>query len=75
VAAPCAAARDPADIESCVTLAGDLPDSDAASDQWVERVSHLVDLGITYFVMDFGHPLDPEPGLRFAEQVVTPLRG
>jgi alkanesulfonate monooxygenase SsuD/methylene tetrahydromethanopterin reductase-like flavin-dependent oxidoreductase (luciferase family) len=69
-----AVGRDPADIESCVTLAGDLPDSDAAAEEWIERLSHLVDLGITYFVMDFGHPLDPEPGLRFAEQVIARLR-
>ncbi|MEX2627820.1 MAG: LLM class flavin-dependent oxidoreductase [Ilumatobacteraceae bacterium] len=66
--------RDPGDIESCVTVAGDLPDTDTASEQWVERLNHLRDLGITYFVMDFGHPLGPEPALRFAEQVITPLR-
>ncbi len=68
------AGRDPADIESCVTVAGDLPETDAASEQWVERLAHLRDLGITYFVMDFGHPLHAEPALRFAEQVITPLR-
>ena len=73
-AAAVAAGRRPEDIESCVTLAGDLPDSDMASEQWVERLTHLTGLGITYFVMDFGHPLDPEPGLRFAEQVIAPLR-
>ena len=68
------AGRDPADIESCVTVAGELPETDAASEQWVERLAHLRDLGITYFVMDFGHPLHAEPALRFAEQVITPLR-
>ena len=56
--------RDPADIESCVTVAGDLPDSDAASEQWLERLTHLGELGVTYFVMDFGHPLAVEPALR-----------
>ena len=30
--------RDPATIASCVTVAGDLPDSDAASEQWLERL-------------------------------------
>jgi hypothetical protein len=35
---------------------------------------HLVELGVTYFVMDFGHPLDAEPGLRFAEQVIAPMK-
>jgi alkanesulfonate monooxygenase SsuD/methylene tetrahydromethanopterin reductase-like flavin-dependent oxidoreductase (luciferase family) len=69
------AGRDPDAIESSVTLAGDLPESDEASERWRDRLTHLVDLGITSFVMDFGHPLDPEPGLRFAEQVITPMRG
>src|SRR5262245_51040132 len=73
-AAAAAAGRDPAAIESSVTVAGDLPDSDATSRQWLERLSHLRDLGVTYFVMDFGHPLHPEPALRFAEQVMGPLR-
>jgi alkanesulfonate monooxygenase SsuD/methylene tetrahydromethanopterin reductase-like flavin-dependent oxidoreductase (luciferase family) len=68
------AGRDPADIESCVTVAGDLPDSDAASEQWLDRLTHLRDLGITSFVLDFGHPLVPEPALRFAEQVITPMK-
>jgi alkanesulfonate monooxygenase SsuD/methylene tetrahydromethanopterin reductase-like flavin-dependent oxidoreductase (luciferase family) len=68
------AGRTPSDIESCVTLGGDLPDSDAASTQWRERLEHLRELGITSFVMDFGHPLHVEPALRFAEQVMTPMR-
>ena len=55
-------------------MAGDLPDSDAASEQWVERLTHLGELGVTHFVMDFGHPLDADPALRFAEQVITPLK-
>ncbi len=66
--------RDPGDIESCVTVAGHLPETDADSEQWVERLDRLVDLGVTSFVMDFGHPLHPEPAVRFAEQVITPLR-
>jgi alkanesulfonate monooxygenase SsuD/methylene tetrahydromethanopterin reductase-like flavin-dependent oxidoreductase (luciferase family) len=73
-AAAVAAGRNPSDIESCVTVAGDLPDSDTASERWVEQLTHLVELGVTQFVMDFGHPLDAEPALRFAEQVIAPLR-
>lgn len=69
-----AAGRDPSEIESCVTVAGDLPAGDADSARWVERLGTLLELGITSFVLDFGHPLDPEPGLRFAEQVIAPLR-
>jgi alkanesulfonate monooxygenase SsuD/methylene tetrahydromethanopterin reductase-like flavin-dependent oxidoreductase (luciferase family) len=66
--------RDPADIESCVTLSGDLPESDAASEKWLERLTRLSELGISHFVMDFGHPLDAEPALRFAEQVIAPIK-
>jgi alkanesulfonate monooxygenase SsuD/methylene tetrahydromethanopterin reductase-like flavin-dependent oxidoreductase (luciferase family) len=69
-----AAGRDPSAIVNCVTVAGDLPESDAQSEAWLERLSHLVDLGIAYFVMDFGHPLTVDPALRFAEQVIAPLR-
>jgi alkanesulfonate monooxygenase SsuD/methylene tetrahydromethanopterin reductase-like flavin-dependent oxidoreductase (luciferase family) len=69
-----AVGRDPASITLCVTVAGDLPDTDVASAQWVERLAHLQALGVEYFVLDFGHPLAPEPGLRFAEQVIGPLR-
>jgi len=69
-----AAGRDPSEIESCVTIAGDLPDSDEASEKWLKRLADLADLGITYFVLDFGHPLHVEPALRFAEQVIAPMR-
>jgi alkanesulfonate monooxygenase SsuD/methylene tetrahydromethanopterin reductase-like flavin-dependent oxidoreductase (luciferase family) len=69
-----AAGRDPAAIASTLTVAGDLPDSDAASEHWVERLRHLGELGVSYFIMDFGHPLSVEPALRFAEQVIGPLR-
>jgi alkanesulfonate monooxygenase SsuD/methylene tetrahydromethanopterin reductase-like flavin-dependent oxidoreductase (luciferase family) len=73
-AAAVAAGRSPSDIESCVTVAGDLPDSDAASEQWLDRLTHLGELGVTHFVMDFGHPLDVDPALRFAEQVIAPYK-
>lgn len=69
-----AAGRDPSEIVSCVTVAGDLPESDDASEQWIERLRHLVELGIGYVVLDFGHPLDPEPAVRFGEQVIPALR-
>lgn len=68
------AGRDPSDIESSVTVAGDLPESDTASQQWLDRLTHLRELGVTYFVMDFGHPLQPEPALRFADQVIAPMK-
>ena len=68
------AGRSLGDIEITVTSAGELPDSDAASEQWVQRLTHLADLGISHFVMDFGHPLQVEPALRFAEQVIAPMK-
>lgn len=69
-----AAGRDPADITSSMTVAGDLPTNDAESGEWLERLTRLRDLGVSIFVMDFGHPLDVEPALRFAEQVIAPMR-
>jgi alkanesulfonate monooxygenase SsuD/methylene tetrahydromethanopterin reductase-like flavin-dependent oxidoreductase (luciferase family) len=72
--AAAAAGRDPADIESCVTLAGDLPETDEAAEQWLARLRRIAELGVSYFVLDFGHPPDPEPALRFAEQVIAPMR-
>jgi alkanesulfonate monooxygenase SsuD/methylene tetrahydromethanopterin reductase-like flavin-dependent oxidoreductase (luciferase family) len=68
------AGRSPSDIEITVTVSGDLPESETASEQWVERLTHLGGLGATYFVMDFGHPLHVEPAIRFAEQVIAPIR-
>jgi len=68
------AGRDPFDVECSITVAGDLPTSDAASEEWVERLTHLRSLGAEHFIMDFGHPLDVEPVLRFAEQVIGPMR-
>ncbi len=68
------AGRSPDDVVCSVTVAGDLPESDADSEAWVERLAHLRDLGVGYFVMDFGHPLNPEPAVRFAEQVMPHLR-
>jgi alkanesulfonate monooxygenase SsuD/methylene tetrahydromethanopterin reductase-like flavin-dependent oxidoreductase (luciferase family) len=70
-----AAGRDPADITVCLTVAGDLPETDGDSEQWIDRLSHLIDLGAGHFVLDFGHPLSPEPALRFAGQVISALKG
>ena len=49
----------PATISSCVTVGGDLPESDVASQEWLERLSHLAELGIDHIVLDFGHPSIP----------------
>ena len=34
----------------------------------------LRSLGVEHFIMDFGHPLDVEPALRFAAQVIDPMK-
>ncbi len=71
--AAAAVGRNPSEIESCVTIGGDLPESDADSERWVQRLTDITNLGITYLVMDFGHPLHVEPALRFAEQVMPAM--
>lgn len=69
------AGRDPGAIEVSVTLERPLPESDEASEQLVTELRHWAELGVGHFVMDFGHPKSTEPILRFAEQVIAPLRG
>jgi hypothetical protein len=69
-----AVGRDPSAIVSCVTMAGELPQTDQDSEKGLSTLTRLSDGGIGYFVMDFGHPLQAEPALRFVEQVIGPLR-
>jgi alkanesulfonate monooxygenase SsuD/methylene tetrahydromethanopterin reductase-like flavin-dependent oxidoreductase (luciferase family) len=66
--------RDSADVTCCVTVTGSLPESAPDSEKWLQRLVGLRDLGISYFVLDFGHPLDAESALRFAEEVMAPMR-
>ncbi|MCU1393315.1 MAG: putative oxidoreductase [Ilumatobacteraceae bacterium] len=68
------AGRDPAAIEVTVTLERSLPETDEASERLVAELAHRADLGAQHFVMDFGHPPSMEPVLRFAEEVIAPLR-
>ena len=68
------AGRDPDAIEVSVTLERALPTSDEESARLVEELAGHRDLGVDHVVMDFGHPQDTEPVLRFAEQVIAPLR-
>lgn len=73
-AAAADAARDPSGIESAVTIETPLPETDASSAELLDEISRRHQLGVDHFVMDFGHPLSAEPILRFAEQVMEPLR-
>ena len=68
------AGRDPGDIEITNTIEKPLPTTDEESEQLLEVLRHRRSLGITHFVMDFGHPQSTEPVLRFVEQVMAPLR-
>ena len=68
------AGRNPGDIEVSMTVEVALPETDVESAELVEKLGHRRSLGVDHFVMDFGHPVSPEPALRFAEQVIQPLR-
>lgn len=68
------AGRDPDSIEVSVTLERALPTTDDESARLVSELAGHRDLGVDHVVMDFGHPQDTEPVLRFAEQVIAPLR-
>ncbi len=68
------AGRDPGAIEVTTTVERALPETDADSEQLVELLGHMASLGVQHFVMDFGNPKSTEPVLRFAEQVIAPLR-
>ena len=68
------AGRNPGDIEVSTTLERPLPETDEDSERLVAQLSHLADLGVQHFVMDFGNPKETEPIHRFVEQVIRPLR-
>ena len=65
--------RDPLSIEISLTIERPLPNNDSESQQFVEDLTRLREIGVSYFVMDFGHPQSTEPVLRFVEQVVHKL--
>ena len=69
-----AAGRNPDDIEVTLTVERPLPDSDEASAAMLGDLARLRGLGVEHFIMDFGHPKSVEPVLRFADQVIAPLR-
>lgn len=67
------AGRDPSYIHISLTIERSLPSNDVESEKFVENISHLREIGVTHFVMDFGHPQSTEPVLRFVEQVIHAL--
>ena len=68
------AGRNPADIEISMTVERALPDTDAEAAEFRERLEYLSGLGVSHFVLDFGHPQSTEPVHRFVEQVMNPMR-
>jgi alkanesulfonate monooxygenase SsuD/methylene tetrahydromethanopterin reductase-like flavin-dependent oxidoreductase (luciferase family) len=68
------AGRDPADIETGITIERPLPETDAESAELHDLIAHWHEIGVDHVVMDFGNPAAIEPILRFSEQVITPLR-
>ena len=68
------AGRNPADIEISMTVERALPDTDAEATEFRERLEYLSGLGVSHFVLDFGHPQSTEPVHRFVEQVMNPMR-
>jgi len=68
------AGRNPDDIAISQTVERALPETDAEAAEFLELLAHKNELGIDYFVMDFGNPLTTEHVARFVEQVQAPLR-
>ena len=68
------AGRDPSNIEVSLTIERPLPTTSAESEQYVADLTHLTELGVTHFVMDFGHPTSTEPVMRFVNEVIKKLK-
>jgi len=68
------AGRDPAVIETGITIEHPLPTSDTESAELLEMIGRWHEVGVDHFVMDFGNPDGTDEIRRFAEQVIAPLR-
>ena len=68
------AGRDPGEIVQTMMKSGvNLPETAADSARLMEELQPLIDLGVTYFMLDCGHVTSTEPIVRFAEEVIQPL--
>ena len=63
-----------ADIETGITIERALPETDAESAELHDLIPRWHEIGVDHMVMDFGNPEAIEPIVRFAEQVIAPLR-
>ena len=70
-----AVGRDPSEIVQTYLIEEDvqMPDSNEDSQRWIDRLSPLIELGVSHFMIDFGHVVSTNAILRFAEQVIVPL--
>lgn len=68
------AGRSPEDITLTVTREAPLPQTSAESEAWLETLHSWAELGVRYYVLDFGHVTATEPIHRFAEEVIRPLQ-
>lgn len=69
-----AADRDPTGIvQTMMKMDSRLPQSTADSARWLEELRPLIELGLSYFMLDCGHVTATEPIVRFAEEVIGPL--
>ncbi|UCC87721.1 MAG: TIGR03560 family F420-dependent LLM class oxidoreductase [Anaerolineales bacterium] len=69
-----AAGRDPAQIVHTFMKEGlPLPATSRDSARWLDELRPLAELGVTHFMLDFGHVTSREPVLRFVEEVMAPL--
>ena len=66
--------RDPSSIEISLTIERPLPTTSAEADRYVADLTRLQSLGVTHFVMDFGHPTSTEPVMRFVDEVIKKLK-
>jgi alkanesulfonate monooxygenase SsuD/methylene tetrahydromethanopterin reductase-like flavin-dependent oxidoreductase (luciferase family) len=69
-----AAGRDPHAIVLTVTREAPLPRTDDELARWHEELRRWVGLGVDCFLLDFGHVTEIEPVVRFAREVMAPLR-
>ena len=65
---------DPLSVEISLTIERPLPTTSAESEQYVADLTHLEELGVSHFVMDFGHPTSTEPVMRFVDEVIKKVK-
>ena len=66
--------RDPSSIEISLTIERPLPTTSAEADRYVADLTRLQSLGVTHFVMDFGHPTSTEPVMCFVDEVIKIIK-